>query len=264
MRLRTFPPLAVMLGMLMLGCGQAHEASPAPGTLAEAAPAKPFDHALLDEILQAHVKNGFLDYAALKAEHAMQLDRYLQSLAEVRGFATRDDELAFWLNAYNTCVIKAVLERYPDIKSVMDIDDFFTATRWRLAGKTYSLDELEKEIIRPEFKDPRVHFILVCASQSCPPLQREAMDPSRLDSQLDAATRAALNDVKYVKVDPEAKTLTVTRIMSWYQQDFIDDAGSVQSYVAKYSAEPRKSQLKQGEYALEFMEYDWSLNDVSR
>lgn len=264
MRLRTFVLLVLMLGTLLLGCGQPQQATPPRSATAEAAAARPFDHALFDEILRAHVKNGLVDYAALKAEHETQLDRYLQSLAEVKGFAGRDDELAFWLNAYNACVIEAVLERYPDIKSVMDTEDFFTVKRWRLAGQTYSFDELENEIIRPKFQDPRVHFILVCAAQSCPPLQHEAMDSARVQSQLEAATRAAINTGKYVQVDPEANVLTVTRIMSWYQQDFVDHSGSIQEYVASYSNESQKSQLQRGQYTVKFMAYDWTLNDISR
>ncbi|MBN1458828.1 MAG: DUF547 domain-containing protein [Armatimonadetes bacterium] len=256
--------LIMMLGTLLLGCGQPDEATPTASATAEAAAAKPFDHALFDEILRAHVKNGFVDYAALKAERETQLDRYLQSLAEVKGFAGQDDELAFWLNAYNAGVIKAVLERYPDIKSVMDIEDFFTIKRWRLAGKTYSFDELENEIIRPKFTDPRVHFVLVCASRSCPPLQHEAMDAARVQSQLEAAAKAAINRRKYVQVDAEAKVLTVTRIMSWYQQDFVDHSGSIQNYVATYIDEPQKSKLWRGQYTVKFMDYDWTLNDISR
>jgi hypothetical protein len=256
--------LVVAMGTVLLGCGQPEQAAPSASATAEAAAVKPFDHTLFDEILRAHVKNGLVDYAALEAQHAAQLDRYLQSLAEVKGFAGRDDELAFWLNAYNACVIRGILDLYPDVESVMKVKDFFKVERWRLAGKTYNLDQLENQVIRPRFKDPRIHFILVCAAQSCPPLQEDAMDPSRLQSQLEAATKVAINRTKYVQVDPAARTLTVTRIMSWYKQDFIDHSGSIQSYVSKYLAEPQKSQLEGAEYAVKFMDYDWTLNDVSR
>jgi len=235
------------------------EAAPAP---AEAAAPTSFDHTLFDRILQVHVENGLVDYASLKAEDEADLDEYLQSLADAKGFDGSDDELAFWLNAYNAAVIKGILDRYPQVKSVMDIEGFFEDKRWRAAGRLRSLNEIENEIIRPRFEDPRIHFILVCAAQSCPPLPNRAMEGKTLQSQLDRATREAVNSTKYVQVDPEAKVFRLSRIMSWYRKDFEEEAGSLQAYVLRYIEDPAKSQLQGADYTVEFMDYDWALNDA--
>ncbi len=256
----------LLLGLCLLGCGRSLSPAVAPTTPAgaQAAAVKPFDHTLFDQILRAHVENGFVDYKALKAQHSAQLEEYLRSLAGAKGFAGRDDELAFWLNAYNAFVIKGVLEHYPGLKSVMDLKGFFDDRRWKAAGKLRSLNEIENEIVRPRFEDPRIHFILVCAAQSCPPLQSRAMEGATLQSQLDRAAREAINRSKYVQVEPRAKVLRLTRVMSWYRKDFEQNAGSLQAYVLKYIAEPAKSQLETADYTVEFMDYDWALNDIPR
>ena len=255
--------LPLLVALLLLGC-QAETPEAAETTaVPTASPAETAAPTSFDRILQAHVKDGLVDYASLKAEHAADLDEYLQSLADAKGFAGSDDELAFWLNAYNAGVIKGILDRYPNVKSVMDIEGFFDDKRWRAAGRLRSVNEIENEIIRPRFEDPRIHFILVCAAQSCPPLPNRAMNGKTLQSQLDRATKEAVNSAKYVEVDPEAKVLRLTRIMSWYRKDFEADAGSLQAYVLKYIEDPAKSQLQGADYTVQFMDYDWELNDVS-
>jgi hypothetical protein len=264
MNARLAAAIAAAAGSILLGC----QSKPAPvsvgSELVEAATAKTFDHSSFDAILRAHVKNGMVDYQALKSQHAQPLEDYIKALgsADPSAFAGRDDELAFWLNAYNAFVIKGVLERYAGLKSVMDVSDFFKQKRWKAAGKLRSLDEIENEIIRPRSKDPRIHFILVCAAQSCPPLQDSAMDPARLESQMDKATREAVNNTRYVHLDARSKTLRLTRIMSWYKTDFVEKDGSLEAFLIRYLEEPAKSHLKAGGYRVEFMDYDWRLNDA--
>ncbi|MCJ7749788.1 MAG: DUF547 domain-containing protein [Armatimonadetes bacterium] len=259
--------LPIVVALLLLGCQaetpEAAETTAAPTASPAGAPTSAsFDHTPFDRILQAHVKDGLVDYASLKAEHAADLDEYLQSLADAKGFDGSDDELAFWLNAYNASVIKGILDRYPNVKSVMDIEGFFDDKRWRAAGRLRSLNGIENEIIRPRFEDPRIHFILVCAAESCPPLPNRAMDGKTLQSQLDRAAKEAIDSIKYVQVDPDAKVLRLTRIMSWYRKDFEADAGSLQAYVLKYIEDPGKSQLQGADYTVQFMDYDWALNDA--
>lgn len=247
----------------LVGCGNAPAPAASPNTSRAAAErSKTFDHSAFSGVLKAHVSDSRVDYQALTKGNSEQLAGYLRALGEARpdGFADRDDELAFWLNAYNACVITAVLERYPNLSSVMDIEGFFTEKRWKLAGSLRSLDDMEA-LIR-EFGDPRVHFVLVCASVSCPPLQDEAMAPERLDSQLENATSSVVNSTKYVQIEPEAKVLRMTRILSWYRDDFIRKYGTPESFLIRYLEEPKRSQLKEGGYRFEYMEYDWALNDA--
>jgi hypothetical protein len=225
---------------------------------------QPFDHSLYTQVLRAHVRDGKVDYRALKAQDARKLGRYLQLLcrADAKGFVNRDDALAFWLNAYNASAIQGVLERYPKIKSVQDVKGFFDDKRWFVAGRKRSLNEIENQIIRPEFRDPRVHLVLVCAAQSCPPRQPYAMLGDGLQQKLERVTRQVVNDDQHVQIDPKTKRLRLTRIMSWYKQDFVDRYGSLEDFLLRYLDEPKRSQLKAGGYTVEFMPYDWSLNDA--
>ncbi len=261
------PRLAIAIAAaagLLLGCQSAQKPVSVGSGPVEGALAATSDHSAFDAILQAHIRDGMVDYGALQAQHAQQLDEYVGVLgaADPDGFASRDDELAFWLNAYNALVIKGVLELYPGLDTVMDAADFFEKKRWKVAGVLRSLNEIENDIIRPKFEDPRIHFILVCGARSCPPLQDRAMDPARLESQLDDATRAAVNNTKYVQVDAKRKALRLTRIMRWYRADFVEKDGSLEAFVLRYLDEPDRSQLEAGGYAIEFMDYDWRLNDA--
>jgi len=223
----------------------------------------PFDHSAFDRILRAHVRGGRVDYAALKAADSGRLREYVASLAAgPASFVGADDELAFWLNAYNAFVIAGVIARYPDIKSVMDIPDFFRGERWEAAGQPRSLDQIENQIIRPKFKDSRIHFVLVCGAQSCPPLQPRAMHPATLQAQLDRAARAAVNDARYVQVDRREGRLRLTRVMSWYRKDFVESDGSLEAFLLRYLKEPARTQLGRGGLTIEFMDYDWALNDA--
>jgi len=251
------------LAASFVGCGgrtQARSVTAAPA----AASAPAFDHAPFDEILRAHAHAGQVDYRSLKAEAEDKLQRYLRMLAaaDPTQFPERDDQLAFWLNAYNAFVIAGVIERYPGIESVMDAPDFFKQKRWTVGGQRRSLNEIENEIIRPTFKDPRIHFILVCAARSCPPLQAKAMKAETLQADLERATRAVINDTAYVRPDPEAKVLHLTRIMSWYKQDFVAKDGSLEAFLARYLDEPARRLVQDGRLTIAFMEYDWALNDA--
>jgi len=220
------------------------------------------------EILRKNVSEGKVNYRRLKDKSRPVLERYLQSLATenpegpVWQRASRDAKLAFWLNAYNACVISGVIEHYPDIESVQDVPGFFDEKRWLVAGEKRSLNEMENEIIRPGFKDPRIHFVLVCAAQSCPPLQPYAMLDTDLQEKLERITREVVNDDRYVRIDETTKKLRLTRLMSWYEQDFIDKDGSLEAFLLRYLEEPARSQLEQGGYTIEFMAYDWALNDA--
>lgn len=116
--------------------------------------------------------------------------------------------------------------------------------------------------IRPEFRDPRVHLVLVCAAQNCPPLQPYAMLGDGLQQKLARVTRHVVNDDWYVQIDPKTERLRLTRIMSWYKQDFIDRYGSLEDFLLRYLDDPKRSQLKAAGYTVELMPYDWSLNDA--
>ena len=156
------------------------------------------DHGLYGELLKAHVKDGVVDYQGFKNDEA-QLDRYLEMLAATHTKTlSSDEQFAFYINAYNAWTIKLILSDYPGIKSIKDLGSFFSSP-WKkeiahLDGKKVSLDYIEHDILRPRFKDPRIHFAVNCASKSCPPLLWEPYRGDILDRQLTTVTERFIND----------------------------------------------------------------------
>jgi hypothetical protein len=217
--------------------------------------------------MRKNVVDGKLDYGRLKRKGKPVLDRYLRDLAkdDLKGPSWKpwdsNDRLAFWLNAYNACVIAGIVERYPKIKSVQEVKGFFDDKRWKVAGQVMSLNEIEKKV--RSFRDPRIHFVLVCGAKSCPPLRPYAMMGDELQRRLEEITKKVVNDERYVQVDAKAKRLRLTRTMSWYQQDFVDKYGSLEEFLLRYLKEPKCAELAAGGYTIEFMSYDWALNDAS-
>ena len=216
-----------------------------------------FDHKPLDAILRAHVRGGRVDYAGIKARDADKLAAYVKAVgsASVSGMS-KNAKLAFYLNAYNALVIKAVVDRWPGITSVMKVPGFFKSKRYKVAGRTVTLDQLENKVIRPTFKEPRIHFALVCAARSCPPLPSRAFSASGLDKTLDRLARSFINSSRGVQVSGD--TIRVSRLFEWYAGDFVAAAGSVGKFLARYHkthADKLKAATK-----LDYLNYDWALN----
>ena len=163
------------------------------------------------------------------------------------------EQLAFHINAYNAWILREALAKYP-VKSVKDtLFTFFTGNRIVVAGEKMSFNRLEKDIIRPRFGEPRIHFALNCASRSCPPLRAEPYDATRLDAQLDEQARGYVNSERGVKVSGE--TAQYSKIFDWYKDDFGGDAG-VAALMKKYRKGP--SAFK----TVGHQDYDWSLNEA--
>jgi hypothetical protein len=173
----------------------------------------------------------------------------------------RDQKLALLINAYNAFTLRLILDHYP-LGSINDIPDQerWKAKRWRLAGETVSLDQIEHERIRPKFAEPRIHFALVCASVGCPKLRGEAYVAERLEEQLEAQARTIHGDSRWFSFDADAKTVRLTQLYRWYGGDFKQQAGSVPAFAAQFSPALKKA-LDEGEKVdLRWIDYDWSLN----
>jgi hypothetical protein len=219
------------------------------------------DHSLYAQLLESHVKNGVVDYRGFKREEG-KLDQYLRILEKTDTKAlSRTDQFAFYINAYNAWTIKLVLSAYPGLKSIKDLGSLFESP-WkkkvaRIDGDVISLDNLEHDILRPRFKDPRIHFAVNCASKSCPPLRSEPYRGDVLDQQLTDMTEAFINDPERNRL--EGNTLYVSSIFKWYSEDFNDD---VVEFFMKYATGELKEGLKkhQKEIKVEYLDYDWSLN----
>ncbi len=173
------------------------------------------------------------------------------------GDSSRDGRFAFHINAYNAWMLRIVLENYP-IKSVRDIAPLFgafTAPRIMLAGKKVSLNHLEKEVLIPEFKDPRVHFAINCASASCPPLLNAPFTAAKLNAQLEAQTKAFANRGAGA-VQVTGSKAQLSKIFDWYSADFKASGGAI-GFLNKYRTEPIPAGSK-----LSYLDYDWSLNEA--
>ena len=231
------------------------------GILAPKAGAKGYDHAPLDALLAAHVRGDGVDYDGLAA-HTATLNAYL---APARHFdpetLSRDEAMAFWINMYNAWTLKFILTKYPKIDSIKDLGSLFSSP-WKkrfvkIGGKILTLGEIEHEILRVRFKDPRIHFAINCASRSCPPLLSEAYRAEILDAQLDGVTRAFINRASNTQF--RGNRLLVSRIFKWYAGDF--DPG-IASYIKRYAqgSLKEKFEIVGNSPQISFMPYDWSLN----
>jgi hypothetical protein len=221
------------------------------------------DHSLYGELLDKYVKDGVVDYEGFKDDEPL-LDQYLKVLENIKvDSLSRDEQFAFYVNAYNAWTIKLILSAYPGIDSIKDLGSIFKSP-WekeivRIKGKVLTLDEIEHEILRAQFKDPRVHFAVNCASKSCPPLISEPYRGSTLDRQLDDATRAFINDPTSNYL--ESNKLYVSRIFKWFSEDFNDD---VPGFFLQYAEGDFKKRLEAQKDKLRvvYLRYDWSLNNT--
>ncbi len=223
-------------------------------------------HAVHDSLLQRYVRDGWVDYGAMRGS-AEALDAYLAALADARpeSFPTDAHRIAFWINAYNACVLRGVLDRYP-LESVREWRflkgwTFFYQQRHQVARRSLSLDAIENEVLRERFGDPRIHFALVCASRSCPALSNRAFVGATLDDALEEAAWQFINDLSKNRLDRECGVLYLSKIFDWYREDFEAAAGgSLTRYVARYLSNTDVAYLKAHSVSIEFLDYDWRLN----
>jgi hypothetical protein len=223
--------------------------------------AQPVDNRIWAVLLERHVTNHRVDYDGFKQDEAL-LDKYLAILSATDpSDLSRNHQFAFYINAYNAFTIKLVLTRYPGINSIKEIGSFFT-NPWNkkfipLKGFTVSLDHIEHDVLRPRFKDARVHFAINCASKGCPPLRNEPYDGTILETQLDDQASRFINHSKntFLKDD----TLFVSPIFKWFEDDF---SGSPLQFIRQYAHGRLKQDLDQakGNIRLQFLDYDWTLN----
>ncbi len=219
------------------------------------------DNSAYAGLLKKYVKDGVVDYRGFKNEES-KLDQYLKVLEKTDSSKlSRNEQFAFYINAYNAWTIKLILSGYPGVKSIKELGSIFKSP-WkkelvRIDGDMVTLDHIEHGILRPKYKDPRVHFAINCASKGCPPLRSEPYRGDVLDQQLDEMTRAFINDPKRNRL--EGKTLYVSRIFKWFKEDFGND---IVGFFLEYAQGDLKKELdsRQEEIEVEYLSYDWSLN----
>jgi hypothetical protein len=239
--------------------------------LAVAAP--PPDHSAFDALLREHVAEGLVDYDAFA--RSPQLGRYLDQLATARLDGLSDPErLAFWINVYNAFTIQQI-NAHEERESIRNINKTlgllplkgpWSEKMVRAAGRTLSLDDVEHEIIRKEFDEPRIHFALVCAALGCPPLRSEVYAGARLEEQLeDQARLFLLRSPAKNRIDVAAATVWVSPILVWYKDDFGGTDEALGRFLARYWEEgPERELLEGGRFRLEKTDYDWTLNSFEK
>ena len=222
------------------------------------------DHKAFDEILKSHVKSNRVDYAALKA-NPMKLNAYLGQLAAVEEAEFykwgEQQQLAMLINLYNAATLKLVIDHYP-VKSIKNIGGLFKRP-WdikslTLFGESTTLGHVEHGLLRKKYSEPRIHFAIVCAAEGCPPLRARAYTAAQLDSQLEEQGRAFLRDSGKNRVDAANRTVYLSKIFDWFEEDFEKD-GSVIDFVAPYFA-PADSKALRSHFKIKYTDYDWSLN----
>lgn len=215
-------------------------------------------HSSWDSLLKKHVdEDGMVNYKGFKQDQA-KLDDYLNKLSkQIPGVEwTNEAKLAYYINLYNAATIMVVLNHYP-VKSIMDIKiegkSAFDHKFIKLGSEVVSLGDVENEIIRKQFMEPRIHFALVCAAMSCPRLLNEAFTEEKLEDQLSHLTKEFLLNPEKNQVSENR--LKLTKLFDWYKEDFGDDA-AIRAYVANKTGIPVRENAK-----ITFKEYSWVLNE---
>lgn len=218
-------------------------------------------HKTWDGLLQKHVsKSGKVNYKGM-IQDKKQLQSYLDLLSSNRpkNSWSDDERLAFWINAYNAFTVKLIVDNYP-VKSIKDLGGsiYRINTPWdikffEIGGEKMHLNNIEHNIIRKEFDEPRIHFAVVCAAKSCPKLRNEAYTASKLDAQLDDQAKYFLRNGYKNKIDPNHPKLS--KLFKWYGRDFPSGDDFI-DFLNKYTAVKINKDAK-----IDWMDYNWSLNE---
>lgn len=260
---------------------------PAENMAPSSVPTPVFKHELLDSALGRHVDDaGRVDYAALTRDPDLERYYCLVSLyspvSHPELFPTESSRLAYWINGYNAAVLKTVLQYYP-ISSVSDVkppfllfflpenSGFFYFQRPIFGGESTSLYDLEKDVIRKRFGDPRIHFALNCASRGCPQLPRTAFSSDNLEEELDREARRFLAQERNFRIVDEEQAIYLSSLFSWYEEDYLDwyrrefpgAEPGILDYVRLYLPESKAEEIARlaDTYEIRFTPYDWQLND---
>jgi hypothetical protein len=224
-----------------------------------------------DNLLRQYVNTqGRVNYRAWKSEQPQALSRWLEEISQLNleAYSNSDERLALWINLYNAIAIQQVIENYPitsirpkilGIPNWVAFLGFFIKPVYSIAGKRYSLNQIEHGVLRQEFDEPRIHFALVCVSLGCPLLRNGAYWPDKVRSQLEDDAIRFINNTDKVRYDSTTGTLYCSQIFKWYKADFLKVASSVPDYIKSYL----KTDIPIGSNTpISYLYYDWNLNQI--
>lgn len=221
-----------------------------------------------DQLLRQYVNDqGLVDYQSWKAHAVQPLKEWLKEISALNlaSYSDPNQRLALWINLYNALVIEQILDRYPidsirptllGLPNWIAFFQFFQRKVYRIDNQQYCLNDIEHKILRPQFQDPRIHFALVCAAIGCPLLRNQAYQPDQVQQQLEEDARRFVNNPQKIHYEPPA--LYCSKILQWYQKDFLNRAGSIPQYVKTFFL--ADIQFAQN-LEIRYLPYDWSLND---
>lgn len=244
-----------------------------------------FDHSAWEQFLKKYVSEaGEVNYAAVK-ENPMLLHQYLEALDNsaagfdaqhwpLRGWP-REEQVAFWLNAYHAGIVLRVIENYP-VRSINDISGVWTTPTLKIGENNYSLNDIRANELMKTFRDEKIHLVLSCGARSCPPFPREAFVAPRVEGQLFLMANQRVQDENFVRIDTAKKRIFLSRIFHWYGDDFILDFGSepqqgvkftppdmaVLSFIRHYTQDSEKVEfLESLRFKIKYLPFDWALAD---
>lgn len=222
-----------------------------------------------DAILKQYVNGDYFEYGKLKKnkEDLARFERFMkwQAKADVKTMS-RADQIAFYINAYNSCCIQAILDNYP-VHTPKDVDGYFDKLKFEVAGEKLTVSEIEYDRLIANYKDMRAHFAVVCADRGCLPLKPSAYSGTSLDKDLESAAKKFVADERHFKVDKESGEVQISKIFEWYGPKFLDDpdrpvAGDKpELYLTRWVDKDIRRLLASGEYKLKIIEWDWTLNE---
>jgi hypothetical protein len=231
-------------------------------------------HSLFTEILQDYVEDGKVNYKELCDDD--RLDAYIAQLAATNPDTIADDKarLAFWINAYNAYTLKVICEHYP-IKSINELHTggliigmVLKKTIWDkpfviINNRRITLNTIEHKIIRKRFRDARIHFALVCASQSCASLRSEAYEGAKLDEQLDDQGRKFFSQANKNYFDIDTMQAHLSKILDWYSEDFGKNDEEILLYISGFLSDDLAAAIRANpkKWKIKYTKYDWSLNE---
>lgn len=205
-----------------------------------------------EKFLDKYTKNGKVFYADIR-KNPKDAENLRALIADYVLTGEKTEDLAFFIDAYNILVICSLSDAFPTA-SPQKISGFFDKNEHRVAGEKMSLNFLENERIRARFRDPRVHFALVCGAKGCPPI-RSAYLPRKLEAQLDKATREAMNNDQFIRIDKGSQKITISEIFKWYKEDFGNSDEKLMEFINSYRDLPIPAH-----YKIWYYTYDWSIN----
>jgi hypothetical protein len=248
-----------------------------------------FSYADYAKALEQYVdEQGMVDYRGLKNNRG-PLDAYVRELAGLQRAEYEDwtdpQKIAFWINAYNGLTLRVIIDNYPiqptfparlrfPNNSIRQIRGVWDGIEFSVMGREMTLDDIEHEVLRKEFDEPRIHLALVCAAMGCPPLLNEPYRAEKLGEQFADRTRLFLQNAEKFRIDRQKDRVQLSPIFDWFGKDFIGQYGTdtrfrghgrkeraVLNYLSRFLDERDRAYLENGDYKVKYLDYDWSLNE---